>query len=63
MNSSGMNDLPSKFQGLIKFKFLFTIIKVILLLCIWFTYDENVFKGLRFNAVRGDSDYNNARTT
>lgn len=61
--SNFSNQLPDKFHTVIKLKFLFTIIKIILLLCIYFTYDENLFAGLSLINVRNDDKYMQARAT
>jgi hypothetical protein len=57
-----MENIPQKFLTLISFKFLFSIIRGILILCIFFTYDENIFSGLNFYVERGDLDYEIARS-
>lgn len=51
----------SQTRILIELKFLFTIIKIILLLCIYFTYDENLFAGLSLKSERLSDQYNLTR--
>ncbi len=53
--------IPTKFSILVKLKFLFLVIRMILILCIYFTYDENVFSGLSVLSQRNDTFYMNAR--
>ena len=57
-----MENVPQKFLTLLSYKFLLSIIRSILLICIYFTYDENIFIGLNFYEERGDEEYETART-
>lgn len=50
-----------QFNFLMSLKFLFSISRVILLVCIFFTYDENIFSGLNFSTERNDAEYIKAR--
>jgi len=50
-----------QFNFLIALKFLFSIIRIILLICIYFTYDENIFSGLSFIEERNEEKYLQAR--
>ena len=52
---------PVNLMFLSKIKFLFAIIKLILVICVYLTYDENVFSGLNILATRGDDNYMKAR--
>jgi hypothetical protein len=52
-----MENVPQKYLTLLSIKFLFSIIRGILILCIFFTFDENIFSGLNYYAERGDLDY------
>jgi hypothetical protein len=54
--------IPNKFHLEIQLKYLFTMIKIILIVCIYLTYDENIFSGLSLMAERLDVDYMKART-
>lgn len=54
-------NIPTKFFILVKLKFLFLMIRMILILCIYFTYDENVFSGLSVLGQRNDTFYMEAR--
>ncbi len=54
--------LSGRFTLLVQFKFLFSIIKGILLLCIYFTYDENIFSGLAISDERNSENYLKARS-
>ncbi len=47
----------TKFTGLIRFKFLLTIFQIIELICIFFTYDENIFEGVGIKIKRNDDEY------
>ncbi len=58
-----MNELTDyKYSFIIQTKFILTIIQIIELLCIYFTYDENIFSGLGINISRLSEEYNIART-
>jgi hypothetical protein len=46
---------------LVQIKFVFSIIKIILLICIYFTYDENIFSGLSLSDERLNENYLKAR--
>jgi hypothetical protein len=50
------------FKTLIKLNFFFCIMKVFLLLSIYFTYDENIFNGISMKAERNSIEYYDART-
>ena len=56
-----MENVPEKFQLLISLKFLFSVIKGILLLCIFFTFEENIFVGLNFVTERNTSEFLKAK--
>jgi hypothetical protein len=53
---------PRKFYRLIQYKFLLSIIKCILVLWIYFTYDENIFSGIALKDERDNENYLNARS-
>ena len=53
---------PSRFHSVITLKFLFTIIAIIFLFIIYFTFDENVFSGLALIDERNEEAYMVART-
>lgn len=55
------NNSFGKFFYLIKLKFLFVLFKLIILLCIYFTFDENIFSGLSMLSERNDENYKIAR--
>lgn len=50
------------FLMMIKIKFLLLIFKHILIFCVYFTYDENIFSGLSIMNIRGDNNYKVAST-
>lgn len=51
-----------QFNFLMSLKFLLSISRIILLLCIFFTYDENIFSGLNFIIERNEEEYLKARS-
>ncbi len=52
----------SGYVNLVKLKYLFLIIKFILVVCVYLTYDENIFSGLSLVDERGGTNYMQART-
>lgn len=54
---------PKKYTLLIELKFLFLIIKIILVICVYLTYDENIFSGLSLVEERDSDKYNTARSS
>lgn len=56
-----MENVHQRFTTLISLKFIFSVIKMILLICIYFTYDENIFTGMTYETERNSNDYNKAR--
>lgn len=46
---------------IIQLKFILTVMKIILLLCIFFTIDENIFSGLAMTDEKNEANYNYAR--
>jgi hypothetical protein len=54
---------PKKYTLLIELKFLFLMIKIILVICVYLTYDENIFSGLSLVDERDNDKYNQARAT
>ena len=46
---------------IIQLKYLFAIIKLILIICIYLTYDENIFSGLSILDERLENNYMKAR--
>ncbi len=53
---------PKKYTFLIQFKFLLVLIKLILIICIYLTYDENLFSGLSVISERNSDNYLKARS-
>ena len=58
---SSFDSTTFKFPILIKLKYLFLIIKLILMLCVYLTYDENLFSGLSLIEERESENYYIAR--
>ena len=54
---------PKKYTLLIKLKFLFLMIKMILIICVFITYEENLFSGLSLIEERDGDKYNQAKAT
>lgn len=54
---------PKKYTLLIELKFLFLMIKIILVICVYLTYDENIFSGLSLVEERDSDKYHTARSS
>lgn len=52
----------NNFKGIIRLNFLFSIMKLFLLISIYLTYDENVFKSISIKAERNSKEYYDARS-
>lgn len=50
------------FSLIIRLKYLFVVIKLFLIICIYLTYDENIFSGLSMIEERLESNYMKSRT-
>jgi len=50
-----------QFTFLISLNFLLSISRIIILICIYFTYDENIFSGMSYVTERNDIEYLKAR--
>lgn len=61
LNDSIMKSSKGGIFFIIQLKFILSVMKIILLLCIFFTEDENIFSGLAMTDEKNGANYNYAR--
>jgi hypothetical protein len=54
--------IDNKFHTIIRLKFIFIVAEIIELICIYLSYEENVFAGLSIKAERLSKDFTTAST-
>ena len=60
--NEGIGDKPTKvYKNLISMKFVFTIICIIIVVVIWFTFENNIYAGLSMMVKYEDTEYKKAR--